>query len=98
MLERFIWYTSSGIASAVAAWIGLAAFLTGLNRFGLYVKFLLWVLFVVLWVLSTFAGFLGGHLATKTISLIAFSSLIIGILFYLLSLMMGKNRVGEMSK
>ena len=92
MLDRFIWYASSGIASAVAAWIGLAAFLTGLNRFGLYVKFPLWLLFVVLWVVTTFAGFLGGSLATKTISLIAASALIIGILFYLVSLMMGKNR------
>ena len=98
MLERFIWYTGSGIASAVSAWIGIAAFLTGLNKFGLYVKFPLWLLFLVLWVVATFAGFLGGSMATKTILLIAFSALIIGILFYLVSLVMGKNREGVKRK
>ena len=71
MLERFIWFTSSGIASAVTAWIGIAAFLTGLNKFGLSVKFPLWLLFLVLWVVATFAGFLAGSMATKTISLIS---------------------------
>lgn len=98
MLERFIWYASSGIATAVAAWIGIAAFLTGLKRFGLYAKVPLWLLFVVLWVVATCAGFLGESLATKTISLIAVSALIIGILFYLVSLPMRKNRVVEKSK
>ena len=98
MLEQFIWYASNGIATAMAAWIGLAAFLIGLKRFGVNVKFPLWLLFVVLWMVTTFAGFLGGTWATKMISIIAVSALIIGILFYLVSLAMGKNRVGEKSK
>ena len=98
MLEHFIWYASSGLASAVAAWIGLAAFLTGLKRFGLSVKCPLWLFFVVLWVVTTFSGFWGGSYVNKTISLIAVSALIIGILFYLVSLMMGKNRGREKSK
>lgn len=91
MLERFIWYASSGIARGVTAWIGLAAFLKGLKRFAIHVKSPLWLLFLALWALSTFAGFLGGTSATKTISLIAVAVLIIGILFYLVSLALGKN-------
>ena len=91
MLERFIWYTSSGIPTAVAVWIGLAAFLTGLKRFGVYVKFPLWPLFFVLWVITTFTGFIGGSSVTKTSTIIAVSTLIIGILFYLVSLPLGKK-------
>jgi len=91
MLERFLWYAGNGIATAGAAWVGLAAFLTGLKRFGIYVKFPLWLLFLSLWLLSTFVGFLGGTSVTKTISLIAVSALIIGILFYLISLPLGKS-------
>jgi len=98
MLERFIFYASSGLATAVAAWIGLAAFLTGLKRFGIYLKLPLWLLFFVLWVLSTFTGFLGGTSATKTISLISVAALIIGILFYLVSLPFGKNMERGKSK
>jgi len=91
MLERFLWYAGNGVATAGAAWIGLAAFLTGLKRFGIYVKFPLWLLFLVLWLLSIFVGFLGGTPATKIISLMAVSALIIGILFYLVSLPLGKS-------
>ena len=91
MLEHFLWYAGSGIATAVAAWIGLAAFLTGLKRFGIYVKFPLWLLFLALWLLSAFVGFLGGTPATKIISLIAVSALTLGILFYLVSLPLGKS-------
>jgi len=91
MLERFIFYASSGIPTAVAAWIGLAAFLTGLKRFSVYVKFPLWLLFFVLWVITTFTGFFGGSSVTKTNSIIAVSALIIGILFYLVSLPLGKK-------
>lgn len=94
MLERLMWYVGNGIATAAAAWIGFAAFLTGLKRFGLNVKFPLWLLFVVLWVVATFSGFLGESWANKTISLIAVSALIIGILFYLVSLVMGKKETG----
>ena len=91
MLERFLWYAGNGVATVAAAWVGLAAFLTGLKRFGIYVKFPLWLLFLSLWLLSTFVGFLGGTSVTKTISLIAVSALIIGILFYLISLPLGKS-------
>jgi len=94
MLERFLWYAGSGIATAVAAWVGFAALLTGLKRFGIYVKFPLWLLFLALWLLSTFVEFLGGTAATKIISLIAVSALIIGILFYLVSLPLGKSSEG----
>ena len=91
MLERFLWYAGNGIATAGAAWVGLATFLTGLKRFGTYVKFPLWLLFLMLWLLSTFVGFLGGTPATKIISLMSVSVLIIGILFYLVSLLLGKS-------
>jgi|GEM_PF-5455156 len=91
MLEHFLWYAGNGVATAVAAWVGLAVFLTGLKRFGIFVKFPLWLLFLVLWLLSTIVGFLGGTPATKIISLMAVSALIIGILFYLVSLPLGKS-------
>lgn len=91
MFERFIWYASIAIPTAVAAWIGLAAFLTGLKRFDVYLKFPLWLLFFVLWVIATFTGFFGGSSVTKTHSIIAVSALIIGILFYLVSLPLRKK-------
>ena len=97
MPERFIYYASRGIATAGAAWIGFAAFLAGLNGFGVNVKLPLWLLFVGLWVVATIVGFLGGSWAAKMTSLIAASVLIIGVLFYLVSLAMGKNK-GEKLK
>jgi hypothetical protein len=91
MFGYFVWYVGYGIATAGAAWVGLAAFLTGLKRFGIYVRFPLWLLFFILWIVSTFVGLFGGTPATKIISLMSVSVLIIGILFYLISLPLGKS-------
>lgn len=98
MSERLVFYASSGIVTAIAAWIGLVAFLTGLKRFGHNMKFPMWLLFGVLWVVATLAGVVGGSGATDMISLIAAPVLIIGILVYLASLPMGRKKGGEKSK
>ena len=86
MLERLIFYASSGLVTALAAWVGVAAILQARKRFGHGEKLPLWLLFIILWMVTTLAGFVGGAGASGIITPIAVVVLVIGILVYLVSL------------
>ncbi len=95
MLERLLFHAGSGLSTSAAAWIGIASFLLGLKRFGRDIKVPLWLLFIVLWGIIALMGFAGALAATDMISLIAVIILIVGILVYLVSLLMGCSRGEE---
>jgi len=72
--------------------MGIVAFKYGLQRFGVLFKVPLWLVFVVLWLLGTLTGFLFGVQAVQKIPALALPIFLIGILFWIVSLIFGSKR------
>lgn len=92
MLDRLAFFIGNSLPMTGVAWAGYAAACYGLRRLGYTIKFPLWVVFLVLWVVITLAGFVGGTQTTNVISTIAILLLVGGIVVYLISFPAGRKR------
>jgi len=92
MYERLFYYIGVGLGSAVATSAGLVACLAALKRFGHKIKVPMRWVFVMLWVLVTLVGFVGGEAVSNVLQRTAALLLIIGILSYFVSLPFGRKK------
>ena len=88
-MERIIFYASSTLPPAGAAWLGIAAFKMGLRRWGRRVEVPLGWIFPVLWGLILAGGFVGGQRVIDPVLMVALGVLVVGVLFWFLSLVAG---------
>src|SRR3989304_6478380 len=92
MLETLVIYCIRPLPSIIICFMGIVAFKYGLQRFGVLFKVPLWLVFVVLWLLGTLTGFLFGVQAVQKIPALALPIFLIGILFWIVSLIFGSKR------
>lgn len=92
MLERLIIYAARSLPSIIICFIGIVAFKYGLQRFGILLRIQLWLVFVVLWIFGTLTGFMFDVATVQNISTFAFPIFLIGIFFWLVSLIFGSKR------
>lgn len=92
MLERLVYYASRSLPSIIMCFIGITAIKYGFKRFGLVLKIQLWLVFLVLLFLGTLSGFLFGVNAVEKTPAIALPVFLIGILFWIVSIIFGRRK------
>ena len=80
-MERIIFYISSTLPPAGAAWLGIAAVKMGLRRWGKRVKVPLGWIFLVLWGAVFAGGFVGGQRVFDPVLMVALGSWLPGSCF-----------------
>lgn len=91
MADNILFFASSGIPTALVAWVGFLFVLRGLNRIGMIIKLSRIVLLIVIWMMTTLAGMFGGPTAIKIIPTVVAWILVLGIFFFLMCLLLGKK-------
>ena len=92
MLERLVIYAARSLPSIIICFIGIAAIKYGFKRFGMVFKIQLWIVFLVLWFLGALSGLLFGVTAVQKLPSIALPIFLIGILFWIVSLILGSRK------
>lgn len=92
MLEILVTYASRSLPSVIICFLGIAAIKYGFKRFGMVFKIRLWIVFLFLWVFGTLSGLLFGVTALDKNPAIALPIFLIGVLFWIVSLIFGSRK------
>lgn len=92
MLELLVIYATRSLPSILICFIGIAATKSGLNRFGMFFKIPLWLVFLFLWAAGILTGVLLGVPAIQKLPIVALPVFLIGILFWIVSLIFGSRK------
>lgn len=100
MIETLIIYAAGSLPSIIICFVGIATFKYGMQRFGKLLNIKLWLVFVVLWLSGIFTGFLFGTVVEQYIPIISLPIFLIGVLFWLISLVFAfaKKRVATVKR
>lgn len=92
MLESLVIYAARSLPSIIICFIGIIAIKCGFNRFGMVFRVQLWAVFLVLWAFAVLSGLLFGVPVVQKLPIIALPIFLIGILFWIVSLIFGSRK------
>ena len=92
MLKLLVIYAAMSLPSILICFIGIAAIKSGFNRFGMFFNIPLWLVFLFLWVAGILTGVLFGVPAIQKLPIVALPIFLIGILFWIASLIFGSRK------